>query len=311
MPEVPQPATIDTATRASCPAALPELTTGVSGLPYAAAVTSTVRDATFRSLDGLQLRGTLVAPDQVNGPSVVLVHGGGVTREEGGFFTSLAAGLADEGLPNLRFDLRAHGESEGRNEELTLSGAANDVRVASEFLMAETGTDAVGLIAASFGGGLAVLHAARYPGMVERLGLINPALFYKRRFVDGRPERWQHDRLTPEAADALNRDGYLPHSPAVWQGRAMLNEVFHVRPDVVLGEIEVPVLIVHGTADTFIPVAWAREAAPRFGKGGAELVVVEGMQHGIAMPDDPQYLHPQTQAWQAEWIARFASFMRG
>jgi uncharacterized protein len=125
----------------------------------------------FRSLDGLQLRGTLVTPGEVSGSPVVLVHGGGVTREEGGFFTRLAAGLAGAGLPSLRFDLRAHGESEGRKEELTLSGAANDVRAASEFLRAEVGTASVGLIAASFGGGLAVLHAARHPGAVERLGL--------------------------------------------------------------------------------------------------------------------------------------------
>lgn len=47
-----------------------------------------------------------------------------MTREEGGFFTRLAAGLGDFGLASLRFDLRGHGESEGRQEELTLSAMA-------------------------------------------------------------------------------------------------------------------------------------------------------------------------------------------
>ena len=267
------------------------------------------KQVAFTSLDGLRLSGTLVRPDQTAGRPVVLVHGGGVTREEGGFFTRLAAGLADAGLPSLRFDLRAHGESEGRKEELTLSGGANDVRAAAEFLMAETGDETVSLIAASFGGGLAVLHTARYLETVHRLALVNPALFYKRRYVDGKPERWQNDRLTEAAAAVLERDGFLPHSATVRHGRAMLNEVFHVRPELLLPEVTVPTLIVHGTADTFIPVEWSREAAPRFGAGGAELVIVEGMQHGVAMPDDPQYLHPQTQKWQAETIARFADFL--
>jgi alpha-beta hydrolase superfamily lysophospholipase len=175
--------------------------------------------------------------------------------------------------------------------------------------MTETGDATVSLIAASFGGGLAVLHTARYPETVHRLALINPALFYKRRYIDGKPERWHNDRLTEAAAEALERDGFLPHSSAVRHGRAMLNEVFHLRPDLLLPEVTVPTLIVHGTADTFIPVDWSKEAAPRFGAAGAELVVVEGMQHGVAMPNDPQYLHRQTQKWQAETIARFADFL--
>ena len=47
---------------------------------------------TFRALDGLRLSGTLVRPYQPTQRAAVLVHGGGVTREEGGFFTRLAAG---------------------------------------------------------------------------------------------------------------------------------------------------------------------------------------------------------------------------
>ena len=77
----------------------------------------------FRSLDGLRLRGTLVMPSSVRGPAVVLVHGGGVTREEGGFFARLASGLAGAGLPALRFDFRAHGDSEGLNGSPVLSNA--------------------------------------------------------------------------------------------------------------------------------------------------------------------------------------------
>jgi dipeptidyl aminopeptidase/acylaminoacyl peptidase len=53
---------------------------------------------TIRSRDGLHLAGTLVTPDSPAGQAVVLVHGGGVTREEGGFFTRLAAGLANGGV---------------------------------------------------------------------------------------------------------------------------------------------------------------------------------------------------------------------
>jgi hypothetical protein len=85
---------------------------------------------TFTSLDGLALRGTLTRSENVAGRGVVLVHGGGVTRDEGGFFTRLAAGLAAAGALVLRFDFRGHGESAGRQEDLTLAAVRNDIRAA-------------------------------------------------------------------------------------------------------------------------------------------------------------------------------------
>src|SRR5262245_35906469 len=65
--------------------------------PYACPMPTSTQ-ATVRTLDGLHLAGTLVEPGQPTSRAVVLVHGGGVTREEGGFFTRLADGLADVGV---------------------------------------------------------------------------------------------------------------------------------------------------------------------------------------------------------------------
>lgn len=109
---------------------------------------------TFRSLDGLTLHGTLVTSATVTGPATVLVHGGGVTREEGGFFGRLADGLAEVGLPSLRFDFRGHGASDGRQEDLTLAGVVNDIRAAAEHVREVTNSQAVNLIGTSFGGGI-------------------------------------------------------------------------------------------------------------------------------------------------------------
>ncbi len=202
----------------------------------------------------------------------MLVHGGGVTREEGGFFARLASGLA-VAAPSLRFDLRAHGQSEGEMQTLTLSGVVNDIRAAVEEAQKVNIAESVNVLAASFSGGLAAFFAARHPAMVNRLVLINPLLHHKRRLIDEKPY-WHDDHLDDEAAEQLARHGVLAHSPTFKLGRPLLNELFYLRPYDVLGEVTAPTLILHGTADTFIPIDSSRDAVGRFG-GEVRLIEIE------------------------------------
>jgi pimeloyl-ACP methyl ester carboxylesterase len=270
-------------------------------------------DAAFRSPDGLNLRGTLLrpaAPDAVG--AAVLVHGGGVTRDEGGFFTRLAAGLGTAGVASLRFDLRGHGESDGRQEDLTISGIVNDIRAAVGYVSDQLGVHRVALIGASFGGGITAFFASRYPAQVQSMVLINPLLNYQKRFVDDKPY-WHNDQISEAAGQELATNGFLPHSPTFKLGRPLLNEVFYLQPHRALPSVGAPTLVVHGTGDTFIPVDSSRQAVERF-TVEARLVEIDGAQHGIAVHDDPGYLDPQTQAWQAEvigtvtdWIVQHAA----
>jgi alpha-beta hydrolase superfamily lysophospholipase len=263
--------------------------------------------ARIRTLDGLHLAGTLVVPDGTPDRAVVLVHGGGVTREEGGFFTRLASWLADAGVASLRFDLRGHGESEGRQEDLTHSAILNDIRVALAHIREATTASAVSLLGASFGGGICGYYAAKRPDEVTRLVLLNPQFNYKRRTIDSRPY-WSNDYLDDDVARQLTEQGYIAFSPSLKHGRAILNEVFWLRPDLVIGEITAPTLIVHGTKDTFVPIESSRAAALQF-KAEHKLVEIEGAQHGFAVHEDPQYLNPQSQEWQAFVIRTVAEWV--
>jgi pimeloyl-ACP methyl ester carboxylesterase len=265
-----------------------------------------ITETEFPSLDGLRLRGTCLLPSIPEG-GAVLVHGGGVTREEGGFFTRFAEGLADADVASLRFDLRAHGASEGRQEDLTLAGIVNDIRAAVDHLASRAGIGSINLIGASFGGGVSAFFASRYPDRLRRLVLLNPLLNYKKRFIDDKPY-WEDDHISEEAARELAGQGSIAHSPSFKLGRCLLNEVFYLRPHESLKDLTTPTLIVHGTRDTFIPVESSREYARQI-SAPATLLEVEGAQHGFAVHDDPGYLDPQTQEWQAfvirsvaEWI---------
>ncbi|WP_157254899.1 alpha/beta hydrolase [Nonomuraea typhae] len=270
-------------------------------------MTSTEHEITFRTLDGLHLAGTLVTPGEPPEHAVVLVHGGGVTRHEGGFFNRLAAGFSDFGIASLRFDLRGHGESEGKQEELTLSAILNDIRVALRHARDTIGAPSLSLLGTSFTGGVTAYYSAKHPDEISRLVLLNPRLNYKERTIDSRPF-WQNDYLTDEAAAQLSAQGYLFHSSTLKHGRAIYNEVFWLRPHEVLCEIKAPTLIVHGTKDTFVPVEESKTAVPQF-RAPCRLVEIEGAQHGFAVHDDPQYLNPQSQQWQAFVIRTVAEWL--
>lgn len=267
--------------------------------------TSTPTD--FRSADGLTLRGTLVTAAEQGPAAAVFVHGGGVTRDEGGFFTRIAEGLADAGVSSLRFDLRGHGESDGRQEDLTLASILNDIGAATRHVRKMTGAESVDLIAASFAGGITAYFAVEHPERVQRLVLVNPLLNYRKRFIDDKPY-WHDGQIDEEAGRELAEQGFLLHNPSFKLGRALLNEIFYLRPHEAIRALTVPTLVVHGTADTFIPIESSRTAVQCI-EGEVELFEIEGAQHGIAVFDDPQYLDPQTQAWQAQVVAAIADWV--
>jgi pimeloyl-ACP methyl ester carboxylesterase len=258
----------------------------------------------FRSLDGLLLRGTLLAPAPADAPpaAVVMVHGGGASRDEGGLFARIAAELAAAGVASLRFDFRAHGASAGRPEELTMAGVVNDIRAAAEEMRQATGAAAVAVVGTSFGGGLAVLFAARYPQWVRSLVLINPLLTYKQRFVDDKPY-WSDDRIDAEAGRELSEQRFVVHSPWFKLGRALLNEVFYLRPEEEIAAVTAPTLFLHGTRDKIIPVEASRAAVTQV-KGEARLIEVDGAGHGLAVRDDPRHPDTQTRAVRdiTDWI---------
>lgn len=261
----------------------------------------------FRSLDGTALRGTLTPTDAATAGLAVLVHGAGVTREEGGFFARVAAGLAEVGVAGLRFDLRAHGASAGRQQEITIAGIASDIRAAADHARELTGwSGPVHVLSASFSGGAACLYASHRPADVNKLVLLNPRLDYRERYTLGRPE-WDGAYLRPDSVAKLDAQGYTGKSPFE-MGRGLLNEVLWWDTEAVLAAVRAPALVVHGTKDTFVDVELSRRYAPLLG-GGARLVELDGAQHGFAVHEDPGYLHPQSQAWQREVIELVRRFL--
>jgi pimeloyl-ACP methyl ester carboxylesterase len=83
--------------------------------------------------------------------------------------------------------------------------------------------------------------------------------------------------------------------------------VFWLQPHTVLGEIQAPTLVVHGTAATLVPIDTSIAAMPLL-NAESQLLKIEGAQHGFAV-DDPTYLDPQSRVWQAHVIQAVAEWV--
>jgi pimeloyl-ACP methyl ester carboxylesterase len=261
----------------------------------------------MRTLDGLQLAATVIRPDSPPERAALLIHGAGVTRDEGGFFTRLAAGLAESGVASLRPDLPGHGESPGRQEDLTFTAVLNVIAVGVQRAREVTGAAAVSLIGTSFSGGIAAFYAAKRPADVDRLVLLNPLVDYRLRFIEEKPA-WAGGSISDAGAQQLLEQGYVGHGPTFRLGRPILNEVFWFAPRAVVAEIKAPTLVVHGTKDTFVPVESSRQLDDHLTCEHV-LLEVKGSQHGFAVHRGPGYADPQTQVWQAEVIRSVGAWL--
>lgn len=251
-------------------------------------------EVSVRTLDGTRLSGTFTTPDAPAG-AVVMVHGAGATRDEVGLYPLLAASLANAGVASLRLDLPGHGTSGGRRPELTLSGLLNALDAGVTRLSALTGLPRVGIVAASLSGGVSAYFAACRPGSVDRLVLFYPLLDYRQRFVFEKPW-WTVTGVTDEVAETLDRQGHVEHTPVFPLGRAMLNEVFWLRPDLVFGDLTAPTMLVHGSADLTIPLASSEKAAAVM-TVPCELVVLDGAGHGFSPAGDSAEAVANSREW--------------
>jgi alpha-beta hydrolase superfamily lysophospholipase len=225
----------------------------------------TERRVTVRAHDGLRLAATLVMPTAKAHRAVLMLHSEGATREQGGFYPRLAASLAACDAAILSLDLPGHGESEGSQEELSLSGLLNVIGAGLTHLRDNFPDTPVTLIATGLTGGVAAGYAARKGPEVDRLVLLNPLIDYKEHFVDAQPT-WSGDVLDEPSGRTLLAEGRLQLSPT---------------------------LIVHGAGPTDVPVESSRTAAE-----------VLTCQHRLVEIDDTQsaYWQAPTIRLASNWI---------
>lgn len=221
------------------------------------------RVVTIETADGLGLDGWLFPVARPRG-LVALVHGKDINRQH----LSFAAGrFVALGYAVLAYDQRAHGRSQGT---VTTYGAkeVGDLRRALDVALGALSVDGpkavpVFLVGESLGAAVVLQTAAVEP----RVSAVVAAASFAdvRSVVSDRTPWFVSDRLRDAAlVEASTEGGFEVDAVSVVRAAA---------------DISVPVLLLHGSEDAYVPMRHSLRIAAALRPSSRRLVVLEGVGH--------------------------------
>jgi pimeloyl-ACP methyl ester carboxylesterase len=232
------------------------------------------------------------------GPAIVLVHG---LPGLGYDWRPLPERLAAQGARVIAYDRVGYGHSSRREPEdpFTCEQNASELLELLDLLELSDAT----LVGWSYGGGVVLRAALRQPGRIGRLvaiGSVGPAFEGEpadvvTRFLSGRVRSWL-SKVPPLSEAVIARESRTQAfsgqaMPSWWvpQLRASLAlpgtvETWLAEEDQFVSDgldpapLEIPLLVIQGTDDRYVPMAVAEDLAER-ARPASKLVRVEGGSH--------------------------------
>ncbi len=217
------------------------------------------------------LSGILHHPAQRSAAGSVILCHGMESSKESDKLVFLARTLAKNGIPALRFDFSYVGESSGKFEDITYSGEVEDLTAAYS-LVQNRYPGKTAILGSSMGGTVALLFAARQPGVVALVTVAAPL----------HPENFPTRILTPEQVQQWRNQGFAIHN-GQRLNVSLLNDLERINVPAAAKKIACPVLIIHGDADEIVPVAEAYELHACL-NNSKRLSVLEQADHRLSDP---------------------------
>jgi len=241
-----------------------------------------MRRIKFQNSKGLNLVGALHEPSEETDSAIVIAHGF-TSNKDRTRHKQLAGALVDSDIVAFRIDFGGSGESDDR--EITISAQVDDLQSAIRCLQNQ-GYEHIGVLGESLGG-ITALQA--YNNNVKAMVLWAPVT----------KARWTA-AMDDEQKKSLKENGYFIKEKEGKQFKipqAYVDERENLNREAVLSKVEIPVMIVHGTADKMIPIKDSAEAVDLLPKGSV-LERIENWEHGDhKMDEDMDVIIPKTVSW--------------
>lgn len=274
-------------------------------LAGSAALAETVSEVTV--MNGARaVPATVVVPDGEGPfPAVVMNHGHGGGRQEGGGFERLAKALADAGIVTIRMDFPGTGDSKEPFTEGTLSNMISDSNASLAYLLANFPADPerLGILGYSMGGRIALTIAGSPDNPYKAVGLLAPSADPGKNlllFFAG--SEAEYERLYAEAA---SDKGYADYTTQYGQqqqlSKAWFDELLASSPLENIGAYKGAMLVVHGDKDTVIKPEENANVVAAY--PAASIVLVPEADHGYGFYSD----QPEVSALVESSFAKFFS----
>lgn len=247
----------------------------------------------FRSTDttimsrGVSVPVTFVVPAVTDGdkyPLVVMAHGHGGSRHEGGGYRLTAEALARNGIASIRMDFPGCGDSTEPFTKNNLTNMMLDLQAARKYAESQPGVDSsrVGLIGYSMGGRLVVLLAEIDPSYKVMVAW-TPAVAdgSKRELTSlGGPDFYYS--LKQKAQETGMAEYTTRWGTTLQLGYRYFIDLEQTKPLESIARFEGPLLVLYGDQDDVVPPEIS-EAAIAAAKNSSEVVrhVVASANHAL------------------------------
>ena len=242
---------------------------------------------------------------QGEGQPLVMIHGGlGGGEGSAAIVENFAASFSDR-FQMIFYDRRAAGRSETPQDGYSMANQVQDLLA----LLQRLGVDRAHVLGSSGGGPIAMGMALDHPEMVETLLLINTMSYASQPERAARQKELDalvaneaaHGRESSvERALEARNPGIRNNEPVRFRRLREINlkkfprMVASIQAYLDIGDsletrlstLEMPTLIVHGDADTTIPVECAHRLHEKI--SGSELHVIPGAVHGLTTNEAPK-----------------------
>jgi len=232
---------------------------------------------------------TVVVPDGEGPfPAVVMNHGHGGGRQEGGGFERLAKALAEAGIVTIRMDFAGTGDSKAPWTDQSLSSMISDSNASLDYLLENYPVDPerVGILGYSMGGRVALTIAEAPDSPYKAVGLLAPSANQgKGLLLTLAGSEAEYERLY---AEAKGEKGYADYTTQYGQQQqlslAWFDELLASSPLEGIDAYSGPMLVVHGDKDVVIPPADNEAVVAAYPK--ASIVLVPEADHGYGFYSD-------------------------
>ena len=221
-------------------------------------------------------------------PAVVMNHGHGGGRNEGGGFARLADALAEAGIATIRMDFAGVGDSKAPWTDQSLSSMVSDSNASLAYLLANypVDPDRVGILGYSMGGRVALTIAQSPESTYKAVGLLapsaNPGEGLITLLAGGEAE------AETLYAQAQGEKGYADYTTQYGQQQqlslAWFDEMRASSPLDGIDAYQGPMLVVHGDKDEVIPPAQNEAVIAAY--PAASILLVPEADHGYGFYSD-------------------------